>query len=59
MYSLYRNFDLIETKRIEAILKYYDKFYDIINDPKKVKSQINKACAINHDHLYDLELANP
>ena len=59
MFDVYRNFDLLDPKRNESILKYFDKFYEILNDPKKVKSQINKACSLPHKHLYDLIPANP
>ena len=45
IYSMYRNFSHLKEKQIENILKYYDKFYAIINDPRKIKRQFSQTCS--------------
>lgn len=45
IYSMYRNFSHLKEKQIENILKYYDKFYAIINDPRKIKREFEQTCS--------------
>ena len=45
IYTMYRNFSHIKEKQIENILKYYDKFYAIINDPRKIKREFGQTCS--------------
>jgi hypothetical protein len=54
IYKLYLEFPYISEKVKKSTLKYYDQFYNIISDPKKVKKQIYEACPANHVHLYNL-----
>ena len=34
------------------LVKYYDGFYDIVNDPKQLERKIYNNCEINHNHLH-------
>ena len=52
IYSLYRGFTMADPKRIESTLKYYDNFYQIINDPKDIVRNIYDACELHHKHLH-------
>jgi len=51
IYNLYRNFPYLSDNVKKNTLKYYDQFYDIVSDQKKVKKQIYYACPANHEHL--------
>jgi len=53
LYDVFRNFDLLDRREREASIKYFDKFYGIINGPKKVRSQIYGACPFKHEHLFN------
>jgi hypothetical protein len=55
LYGVYRNFKMLDEKKIKLILKYYDEFYKIINDPKLVKRKIYDNCQINHSHLHKIK----
>ena len=57
MYDLFTDFELLDPKQAQIIIKYYDKFYKVVDDPKKVKTQINQACPLNHPHLYKIKIA--
>ena len=52
IYAVYENSDLLDDSNRKSMLKYFDRFYDIINNPKKIKTEINGACRIDHKHLY-------
>jgi len=53
IYNLYRNCKYLDSKQAELTLKYYDGFYDIIDDPKQLMKKINMACELKHKHLYE------
>ncbi|MCK5468542.1 MAG: hypothetical protein KAI99_08535, partial [Cyclobacteriaceae bacterium] len=55
IYNVYYNFELLNEKKIKAILKYYDDFYKLINDPKQVQKKIYDNCEINHNHLHKIK----
>ena len=44
IYALYKNLSPLEEKYINKALKYYDKFYEIINNPKAVKKKFSIYC---------------
>ncbi len=53
IYDLYRNFKYFDSRQAELAMKYYDGFYDIIDDPKQLMKKINMACELKHKHLYE------
>ena len=55
IYSLYENFALLDDSKKKYVIKYYDDFYDIINDPKQVERRFYKNCELNHSHLYNIK----
>ena len=54
IYNLYRDFPYLSEPVKKSTLNFYDKFYDIITDPKKVKKLIYDACPGNHTHLHEI-----
>jgi hypothetical protein len=44
IYTMYRKFSYLNEKQINSILKYYDKFYTIINDSRKIKREFGQTC---------------
>jgi len=44
IYSLYRNQVGLEERTLEKSLEYLDEFYEIIEDPGKVRSRIERDC---------------
>jgi hypothetical protein len=44
IWSLYQDFPYLEAKPKEKTLKFYDKFYETINDERKFDRQIVRAC---------------
>ena len=51
IYALYSNFELLSEGNRKSTLKYFDKFYKTINEPKKAKLAFNGACRIQHKHF--------
>jgi len=45
IYTMYRNFSHLKERQINNILKYYDKFYVIINNPRKIKREFGQTCS--------------
>lgn len=45
IYTMYRIFSHLNERQINKILKYYDKFYVIINDPRKIKREFRQTCS--------------
>jgi hypothetical protein len=54
IYDLYHNFPYLSEGVKKTTLKFYDQFYDIITDPKKVKKRIYDACPGSHQHLHEI-----
>ena len=52
IYALYQNASNVDDKFKKSTLKYYDDFYEIINDPKKARKQILEVCRASHVHVY-------
>lgn len=50
IYSLYENLEQLDEKSLSWSLKYYDKFYETINDPKSVRREFLRTCWPNRDH---------
>ncbi len=46
-YDVYQNCTLIDDKYRKATFKYLDAFYQVINDPKQVKSEFGYPCDPN------------
>jgi len=44
IYALYQNQPLLDEKQIKSTLEYFDEFYKIINNPRKVKWEILRVC---------------
>lgn len=42
--ALYRSFPGLEDGDRRRVLKYYDQFYDVLNDPRKYEREIIRAC---------------
>lgn len=55
MYAVYRNFELLDEKKKKPILKYYDGFYDIVNNPKQLERKIYDYCQLSHTHLHKVK----
>jgi hypothetical protein len=55
IYALYENCPYLDEKVIKSTLKFYDKFYDIITDPKQIRKQIYDACPGSHKHLHEID----
>ena len=52
IYGIYRDCKLLDEKQLKGTLAYYDQFYDIINDPRQVRSNFYESCPLSHHHLY-------
>ena len=52
IYNIYRSCEILDAKQLKGTLAYFDQFYDIINDPRKVRSNFYESCALSHQHLY-------
>jgi len=44
IYDIYYNLEPLNEKSLNWSIKYYDKFYETINDPKEVKKEFLNAC---------------
>ena len=53
IYTLYRSCEMLDERQLKSTLSYYDQFYDIINDPRKVREHFYLSCPLNHRHLYE------
>ena len=49
---LYQNSSHVDDRFKKSTLKYFDQFYDIINNPKKAKRQILEVCRAKHNHVF-------
>lgn len=47
MYAVYTSSRLLEKKYVKKTIKYLDKFYETINDPKKLRSEFHYPCQKN------------
>lgn len=55
IYAVYSNFELLDKKALKSTLKYFDDFYEIVNDPKQLERRIYDNCEINHQHLHKVK----
>jgi hypothetical protein len=53
IYALYKNCDLLDERQLKNTIAYYDRFYEIINDPKEIIMNFYDACPLSHKHLHD------
>ena len=44
IYQMWRNLEGLDQKRLDDTLKYFDEFYETINDPKRIESRMMKDC---------------
>jgi hypothetical protein len=44
IYSLYSKSEILDEKYIKSVTKYLDGFYEIVNNPKKLKSEFQYPC---------------
>ena len=44
IYALYQNLPYLDERSLNWSLRYIDKFYEIINDPKLVQKEFLKTC---------------
>lgn len=51
IYSLYNSFDLLPKSVIKKSLRYYSKFYKIINNPEQVDESFYSACNSSYPKL--------
>ena len=51
IYALYQSSEIISEKNKKAIIKYFDRFYETINDSKRSKRAFNAVCRLNHLHI--------
>jgi len=51
IYSLYNSFDLLPKSIIKKSLRYYTKFYKIINDQELIDASFYRACNSNYPKL--------
>ena len=42
--ELWRGLESLDRKRLEETLKYFDEFYDTINDPRRIESRMMRDC---------------
>ena len=52
IYALYQNSVHVSDRFKKSTLKYFDQFYNIINDPKKARRSVLEVCRAKHDHVY-------
>ena len=53
IYALYTSCSLLDEKQLKATLSYYDRFYEIINDPQQIRIYFYDACPLSHKHLHE------
>jgi hypothetical protein len=46
IYDLVRNLEGLRASKVKSTLKYFDRFFDVINDPKQVQRKLIKACKV-------------
>lgn len=46
-YSIYTDCKLLDSKSISSAIRFLDKFYEIINNPKKLKAEFSYPCNNN------------
>ena len=46
IYELVRNIDGLRASKVKSTLKYFDRFYDVINDPEQVQRKLIRACKV-------------
>jgi hypothetical protein len=44
IYALYQNNPFLDQKQIKSTLSYFDDFYEVVNNPKKVKREFLDGC---------------
>ncbi len=53
--SLIGDFELLPEVHRKLMIKYLDAFYKDIENPQSFNIKINKACELDHDHLYKMK----
>jgi hypothetical protein len=52
IYNHVNNFEPLDDRFKKDIIKYFDEFYEIVNDPKQLRKKVYDMCEINHKHLH-------
>ena len=52
IYNIYRSCEILDEKQLKGTLAYYDQFFEIINDPRRVRANFYEVCPLSHQHLY-------
>jgi hypothetical protein len=53
--SVIENFELLPEVQRKLMIKYLEAFYRDIENPSTFNTKINKACELDHDHLYKVK----
>jgi hypothetical protein len=52
IFTLVRTSNYLTERNKNSVEKYLESFYKVMDDPKKFNQKINRACWIDHEHLY-------
>ncbi|MDZ7606325.1 MAG: hypothetical protein U5K79_12230 [Cyclobacteriaceae bacterium] len=55
IFSLVESFELLPEVQRKIMIKYLEAFYSDIENPQTFNTKINKACELDHDHLYKVK----
>ncbi len=55
IFSLVESFELLPEVQRRIMIKYLEVFYNDIENPQVFNTKINKACELDHDHLYKVK----
>jgi hypothetical protein len=55
IFSLVESFELLPEVQRRIMIKYLEVFYNDIENPQAINTKINKACELDHDHLYKVK----
>ena len=58
IYEYYQNFELLPKSQTTAMLRFYDGFYKIIDNPRQIKSYLYNVCELHHKHLHKQKKVN-
>ena len=55
IFNLIQAFELLPEVKRKIMINYLDQFYKVIENPQSFANYINKACELDHDHLYKVK----
>ena len=50
-YSVYTDCKLLDSKSLTSTIRFLDKFYDVINNPKKLKTEFSYPCNATENYI--------